>query len=149
VLCSVLPASTSRESGTEPAPKIDALNVWIKSYSAAKATFMWTSIRRCRRRDGLPSRLSDDGCIRCGWLCGDGAAGRAGIEKRWRGNRPGSESICAQSSYLEGIRVRSALPDGQTRVILRFPGRGPRPRAQAIAKQSKSPTIEQLQERSV
>jgi lysophospholipase L1-like esterase len=51
VLCSVLPANDFWwHPGLEPAPKIIALNAWIKAYAAKKGY-----------SDGLPSSLSKDG----------------------------------------------------------------------------------------
>jgi lysophospholipase L1-like esterase len=63
VLCSVLPAlDFPWNPGLSPAPKIDALNVWIKNYSAAKG-HVYVDFHTAMQdgRDGLPSRLSDDG----------------------------------------------------------------------------------------
>ncbi len=63
VLCSVLPAyDFPWHPGLEPAPKIVALNTWIKSYSAEKG-YVYVDYHSAMKdqRDGLPSSLSKDG----------------------------------------------------------------------------------------
>jgi lysophospholipase L1-like esterase len=63
VLCSVLPAyDFSWHPGLEPAPKIVALNVWIKSYAAEKG-YIYVDYHSAMKdqRDGLPTNLSKDG----------------------------------------------------------------------------------------
>ncbi len=63
VLCSVLPAVDFRWApGLEPAPKIVALNAWIKSYAAEKG-YVYVDYHSAMKdqRDGLPPNLSKDG----------------------------------------------------------------------------------------
>jgi lysophospholipase L1-like esterase len=63
VLCSVLPAyDFPWHPGLEPAPKIDALNTWMKSYAAEKG-YVYVDYHSALRdqRDGLPPNLSKDG----------------------------------------------------------------------------------------
>jgi lysophospholipase L1-like esterase len=63
VLCSVLPAfDYSWRPGVEPAPKIDALNAWIKAYAAEKG-YVYVDYHTAMKdqRDGLPESLSKDG----------------------------------------------------------------------------------------
>lgn len=63
VLCSVLPAyDFPWHPGLEPAPKIDALNTWIKSYAAEKG-YVYVDYHSAMKdqRDGLPPNLSKDG----------------------------------------------------------------------------------------
>jgi lysophospholipase L1-like esterase len=63
VLCSVLPAyDFGWHPGLEPAPKIVALNAWIKSYAAEKG-YVYVDYHSAMKdqRDGLPPNLSKDG----------------------------------------------------------------------------------------
>jgi lysophospholipase L1-like esterase len=63
VLCSVLPAyDFAWHPGLEPAPKIVALNTWIKSYAAEKG-YVYVDYHSAMKdqRDGLPANLSKDG----------------------------------------------------------------------------------------
>jgi acyl-CoA thioesterase-1 len=63
VLCSVLPAfDFPWKQGLEPAPKINALNAWIKSYAAEKG-YVYVDYHSAMKdaRDGLPVNLSKDG----------------------------------------------------------------------------------------
>jgi len=63
VLCSVLPASEfSWHKGLEPAPKIKALNAWIKDY-AAKNGFVYVDYYSpmANSEGGLKAELSPDG----------------------------------------------------------------------------------------
>jgi acyl-CoA thioesterase-1 len=63
VLCSVLPASEfSWHKGLEPAPKIKALNTWMKDY-AAKNNFVYVDYYSpmANSEGGLKSELSPDG----------------------------------------------------------------------------------------
>ena len=63
VLCSVLPAfDFPWKPGMEPAPKINALNAWIKSYAADKH-YVYVDYHSAMKdaRDGLPANLSKDG----------------------------------------------------------------------------------------
>ena len=63
VLCSVLPAyDFPWHRGLNPAPKIDQLNEWIKSYAADKG-YVYVDYHSAMKdpRDGLPSTLSKDG----------------------------------------------------------------------------------------
>jgi acyl-CoA thioesterase-1 len=63
VLCSVLPAyDFGWHPGLEPAPKIVALNTWIKSYAAEKG-YVYVDYHSAMKdqRDGLPANLSKDG----------------------------------------------------------------------------------------
>jgi acyl-CoA thioesterase I len=63
VLCSVLPAyDFGWHPGLEPAPKIVALNAWIKSYAAEKG-YVYVDYHSAMKdqRDGLPPALSKDG----------------------------------------------------------------------------------------
>jgi lysophospholipase L1-like esterase len=63
VLCSVLPAyDFPWHPGMEPAPKVVALNAWIKNLAATKGYVYvdyWTAMKD--ERGGLPSTLSYDG----------------------------------------------------------------------------------------
>jgi acyl-CoA thioesterase I len=63
VLCSVLPAyDFPWQPGLEPAPKIVALNTWIKSYAAERG-YVYVDFHSAMKdqRDGLPPNLSKDG----------------------------------------------------------------------------------------
>jgi lysophospholipase L1-like esterase len=63
VLCSILPAfDYPWQSGLTPAPKIDAINAWIKDY-AAKNGHLYVDFHSAMKdeRDGLPANLSKDG----------------------------------------------------------------------------------------
>ena len=63
VLCSVLPAyDFPWRPGLEPAPKIVALNTWIKSYAAEKG-YVYVDYHSAMKdqRDGLPANFSKDG----------------------------------------------------------------------------------------
>jgi len=63
VLCSVLPAfDYPWKPGREPAPKIIAINKWMKAYAEAKGYVYvdyWTAM--ADERGGLPKKLSGDG----------------------------------------------------------------------------------------
>ena len=63
VLCSVLPAFDFPWSpGMTPAPKVLALNAWIKGYAAEKgAAYVDFHTAMKDERDGLPAALSKDG----------------------------------------------------------------------------------------
>jgi lysophospholipase L1-like esterase len=63
VLCSITPAyDYPWQPGMEPAPKIDALNAWIKNYAAQKG-YVYVDYHSAMKdtRDGLPPNLSKDG----------------------------------------------------------------------------------------
>jgi lysophospholipase L1-like esterase len=63
VLCSVLPAFDFPWSpGKTPAPKVVALNDWIKAYAAEKG-YVYVDYHTAMKdeRDGLPAALSKDG----------------------------------------------------------------------------------------
>lgn len=63
VLCSILPAyDFPWKPGMEPAPKIQALNQWIKAYAAQKG-YVYVDYHSAMKdaRDGLPPALSEDG----------------------------------------------------------------------------------------
>lgn len=63
VLCSVTPAfDFPWQRGLEPAPKIDALNAWIRNYAAEKA-YVYVDYHSALKdaEDGLPPALSKDG----------------------------------------------------------------------------------------
>jgi lysophospholipase L1-like esterase len=63
VLCSVLPAfDFPWRPGMTPAPKVLALNVWIKAYAAEKG-YPYVDFHTAMKdqRDGLPATLSRDG----------------------------------------------------------------------------------------
>jgi len=63
VLCSVLPAfDFSWSPGLTPAPKVLALNAWIKAYAAEKG-YPYVDFHTAMKdqRDGLPATLSEDG----------------------------------------------------------------------------------------
>ena len=63
VLCSILPAfDYPWQPGMEPAPKIDALNAWIRDYAAQKG-YVYVDYHSAMKdsRDGLPANLSKDG----------------------------------------------------------------------------------------
>lgn len=63
VLCSVLPAyDYPWHPGLEPAPKIDAINTWLKAYAERKG-FVYVDYHTAMKdtRDGLPAELSKDG----------------------------------------------------------------------------------------
>ncbi len=63
VLCSITPAfDYPWQPGLEPAPKIDAINAWMKSYAAEKG-FVYVDFHSPMKdaRDGLPPSLSRDG----------------------------------------------------------------------------------------
>jgi lysophospholipase L1-like esterase len=63
VLCSVLPAfDFGWKPGMTPAPKVLALNAWIKAYAAEKgAVYVDYHTAMKDERDGLPASLSRDG----------------------------------------------------------------------------------------
>jgi acyl-CoA thioesterase-1 len=63
VLCSVLPASEfSWHKGLEPAPKIKALNVWMKNYAAKNAlVYVDYYTPMANAEGGLKAELSPDG----------------------------------------------------------------------------------------
>ena len=63
VLCSVLPAfDFPWKPGLTPAPKVLALNAWIKAYAAEK-DYVYVDYHTAMKdeRDGLPAKLSYDG----------------------------------------------------------------------------------------
>ena len=63
VLCSILPAyDYPWQPGLTPAPKIDAINVWMKEY-AAEHRHVYVDYHSAMKdaRDGLPASLSKDG----------------------------------------------------------------------------------------
>jgi lysophospholipase L1-like esterase len=63
VLCSVLPAyDYPWQQGLTPAPKIVAINAWMKGYAAEKG-FVYVDYHSAMKdaRDGLPETLSKDG----------------------------------------------------------------------------------------
>ena len=63
VLCSILPAfDFPWHPGLEPAPKIDAINAWMKAYAAEKG-YVYVDYHAALKdeRDGLPANLSGDG----------------------------------------------------------------------------------------
>jgi lysophospholipase L1-like esterase len=63
VLCSILPAyDYPWQPGLTPAPKIDALNEWIRNY-AAQHGYVYVDYHSAMKdaRDGLPANLSHDG----------------------------------------------------------------------------------------
>lgn len=63
VLCSILPAyDYPWQPGLTPAPKIDAINEWIRNY-AAQHRFVYVDYHSAMKdaRDGLPANLSHDG----------------------------------------------------------------------------------------
>ena len=63
VLCSVLPAfDFPWKPGLTPAPKILAINAWIKAYAAEKG-YVYVDYHTAMKdeRDGLPANLSQDG----------------------------------------------------------------------------------------
>ena len=63
VLCSVLPAfDYPWKPGLTPAPKILAINLWMKAYAAEKG-YVYVDYHTAMKdeRDGLPARLSGDG----------------------------------------------------------------------------------------
>lgn len=63
VLCSILPAfDYPWQPGLTPAPRIDALNAWMKDYAAQhKHVYVDYHTAMKDSRDGLPSNLSKDG----------------------------------------------------------------------------------------
>jgi lysophospholipase L1-like esterase len=63
ILCSILPAyDYPWKPGMEPAPKIDAINTWMKALAADKG-FVYVDYHSAMKdaRDGLPATLSHDG----------------------------------------------------------------------------------------
>ena len=63
VLCSILPAVDYRwRPGVTPAPKILAINAWMKAYAAEKG-YVYVDFHTAMKdeRDGLPAALSRDG----------------------------------------------------------------------------------------
>ncbi len=63
VLCSITPAfDYPWKPGLEPAPKIDAINAWIKNYAAENGD-IYVDYHSAMKdsRDGLPPSLSNDG----------------------------------------------------------------------------------------
>jgi lysophospholipase L1-like esterase len=63
VLCSILPAADFPwKPGLNPAPKIIAINKWMKAYAAAKGyTYVdyWSAM--ADDKGGLPKKISEDG----------------------------------------------------------------------------------------
>ena len=63
VLCSILPAfDFPWHPGLEPAPKVDAINIWMKAFAADKG-HVYVDYHSAMKdpRDGLPATLSKDG----------------------------------------------------------------------------------------
>jgi lysophospholipase L1-like esterase len=63
VLCSITPAfDYPWKPGQTPAPKIDAINAWLRGYALAKG-YIYVDYHSAMKdaRDGLPSSLSHDG----------------------------------------------------------------------------------------
>ena len=63
ILCSITPAfDYPWKPGLTPAPKIQAVNAWIKSYAAEKG-YVYVDFHTAMKdgRDGLPAALSGDG----------------------------------------------------------------------------------------
>jgi lysophospholipase L1-like esterase len=63
VLCSITPAfDYPWQPGLTPAPKIDAVNTWMKAYAADKG-YVYVDFHSAMKdaRDGLPAALSRDG----------------------------------------------------------------------------------------
>jgi lysophospholipase L1-like esterase len=63
VLCSILPAfDFPWHPGLEPAPKVDAINAWMKAYAAEKG-YVYVDYHSAMKdqRSGLPANLSKDG----------------------------------------------------------------------------------------
>jgi len=63
ILCSILPAfDYPWQPGLTPAPKIDAINAWLKDYAVRKG-FLYVDYHSAMKdsRDGLPENLSKDG----------------------------------------------------------------------------------------
>ncbi len=63
VLCSITPAfDYPWQPGLTPAPKIDAINAWMKGYAADKG-YVYVDFHSAMKdaRDGLPPSLSKDG----------------------------------------------------------------------------------------
>lgn len=90
VLCSVLPAyDYSWRPGLEPAPKIVAINKWIKAY-AAKHHHVYVDYHTAMAdaRGGLPEKLSQDGVhpLPAGYAVMAPLA-QAGIEKALKATR--------------------------------------------------------------
>lgn len=63
VLCSILPAfDFPWHPGLEPAPKVDAINTWMKAFAADKGhVYVDYHSAMKDQRDGLPATLSNDG----------------------------------------------------------------------------------------
>ena len=84
VLCSILPAfDYSWKPGMTPAPKILAINTWMKAYATEKG-YVYVDFHTAIKdeRDGLPETLSRDGVhpLPAGYAVMAGLA-EAGIEK--------------------------------------------------------------------
>jgi lysophospholipase L1-like esterase len=84
VLCSILPAfDYSWKPGMTPAPKILAINTWMKAYATEKG-YVYVDFHTAMKdeRDGLPETLSRDGVhpLPAGYAVMAGLA-EAGIEK--------------------------------------------------------------------
>jgi lysophospholipase L1-like esterase len=63
VLCSITPAfDYPWQPGLTPAPKIDAINTWLKAYSSDHG-YIYVDFHSAMKdeRDGLPAALSRDG----------------------------------------------------------------------------------------
>ena len=63
ILCSITPAfDYPWQPGLTPAPKIDAINAWLKDYATRKG-FLYVDYHSAMKdsRDGLPENLSKDG----------------------------------------------------------------------------------------
>ena len=88
VLCSILPAyDYPWKPGMEPAPKIDAINAWMKGYAEAhKHVYVDYHTPMKDDRDGLPANLSHDGVhpLPAGYAVMAPLA-EAGIEKALKG----------------------------------------------------------------
>jgi acyl-CoA thioesterase I len=88
VLCSILPAfDYPWQPGLTPAPKIDAINTWMKGYAAGKG-YIFVDYHSAMKdeRDGLPAALSKDGVhpLPAGYSVMTPLA-EAGIEKALKG----------------------------------------------------------------
>ncbi len=107
VLCSVLPAyDFPWNRGLEPAPKIVALNTWIKSYAAEKG-YVYVDYHSALKdqRDGLPPTLSKDGVhpMPAGFAV-SGAAGGGRNQERSRPNESGAQSQAVSGPPVTGLR---------------------------------------------
>jgi len=91
VLCSILPVyDYPWKPGLEPAPKIMAINAWVKAYAARRhAVYVDLHAAMQDERHGMKAELAYDGVhpTRAGYVAMSRMV-EAGIQRALRGSRP-------------------------------------------------------------